>query len=148
MISWLFDSLAPFVQLLLVSVGLYLAPGLAILGIAWPLAARPLRGAERFALAIGISLALPPVLLYAFRLLGLTWSATATQLYVAIAVLVWLVPMIRDRARRPHPHSLFSLSRHWVSVAAHRHHHVCIGHSAVCRARFALACLAIPCTTP
>ncbi len=113
MISWLFDSLAPFVQLLLVSVGLYLAPGLAILGIAWPLAARPLRGAERFALAIGISLALPPVLLYAFRLLGLTWSATATQLYVAIAVLVWLVPMIRDRARRPHPRSLFSLSRHW-----------------------------------
>jgi hypothetical protein len=56
---------APRIAVLL---GLYLAPGLALLRLLWP-ADRPLPLLGRLGLALGVSTALPPLLLLLFELL-------------------------------------------------------------------------------
>lgn len=94
MFTWLLSSTPQFILLLAVCAALYLAPGYAILQWLWPATARPLHPAERFAFALGIGIALPPVLLYAAHLIGVTWSAGATWLYIIVAVIALVAPLI------------------------------------------------------
>jgi hypothetical protein len=70
---------------------LFLLPGLAVLQIAWP--ERTLPWTERWMLAGGVSLALPPLLLQLVHVLGLRWNSAATWAYVGIALgtLLWSV---------------------------------------------------------
>lgn len=75
--------------------GLYLLPGLALLRLLWP-RERALAASARLVLALGLSAALPPLLLLLFYLLRLPWGAVATWAYVSIALAVWLRFKIRD----------------------------------------------------
>jgi hypothetical protein len=67
--------------------GLYLLPGLALLRLLWP-RDRALALPARLALALGLSVALPPLLLLLFHLLGLPWSAVATWVYLLVSLLI------------------------------------------------------------
>jgi hypothetical protein len=90
--GWLLSSLPQFALLLAVCAAMYLAPGYALLQWLWPASARPLHPAERFALALGIGIALPPVLLYATHLIGIRWSAGATWAYLIVALVALIAP--------------------------------------------------------
>lgn len=99
-ISWTLDSLGLLAHLLLVCIGLYLLPGLGLVRALWPRAARPLTSAEQFGLGMGVSLVLPPILLYIVRLIGLTWSTSATTLYVLAAAVLCSTTFVRVFARK------------------------------------------------
>ncbi len=75
--------------------GLYLLPGLALLRLLWP-RGRSLALPARLALALGLSVALPPLLLLLFHLLGLPWGAVATWGYLLVSLLVVLGLGMRD----------------------------------------------------
>ena len=64
--------------------GLYLLPGLALLRLLWP-RDRALVLPARLALALGVSVALPPLLLLLFHLIHLPWGAAATWAYLLLA---------------------------------------------------------------
>jgi hypothetical protein len=98
-LAWLLQSLPQFILLLAVCAVMYLVPGYALLKWLWPAAARPLSAAERFAFALGIGIAMPPVLLYAAHLLGIRWSAGATWAYVIFAILALIAPALFKRVR-------------------------------------------------
>ncbi len=95
---WLFDDVrlllwavpAPFVALLtsLAAVALLLLPGLALLRLLWPTA---LAQAERWPLALGLSCAIPPLLLLLGEPLALRWNTWLCWGFLAIcaAVLAW-----------------------------------------------------------
>ncbi len=73
---------------------LYLAPGLALLRLLWP-HDRPLPLAAHLALSVGVSVALPPLLLLLFHTLSLPWNGAVTRGYVLVSVLVVLVGVER-----------------------------------------------------
>lgn len=81
---------------------LYTTPGLLLLRLLWP-RERALGYAERLALAIGASVALPPLLLLLFQQLGLPWGATATWAYLALCSATWAVLALRGWRARPAP---------------------------------------------
>jgi hypothetical protein len=79
---------APRIALL---VGLYFAPGLALLRLLWPVG-WPLLPLGRLGLALGVSTALPPLLLLLFELLQFPWGAWATWLYLLVSLAVAIGP--------------------------------------------------------
>lgn len=79
---------APRIAVLL---GLYLAPGLALLRLLWP-AGRPFLLLGRLGLALGVSTALPPLLLLLFKLLRLPWGASTTWLYLLLSLVIAIGP--------------------------------------------------------
>lgn len=111
MFGWLLHSLPQFILLLAVCAVLYLVPGYALLQWLWPAAARPLHPAERFALALGIGIALPPALLYAAHLIGLMWSTSATWLYLTLAGVALIAPTVFKIAKRQQSPALSSSSK-------------------------------------
>ncbi|BCX05793.1 MAG: hypothetical protein KatS3mg053_3731 [Candidatus Roseilinea sp.] len=77
-----------------------LIPGYAWIEVFWPQSA-PLSPAERFGLATGAGVAIPPLLIYLADLVGLKWGREATWGYAVIAVLVMIALAIaRHRALR------------------------------------------------
>lgn len=70
-----------------------LLPGLALLRLCW---SAPLHPAERWALALGVSSALPPLLLLASEPVGVRWNTQLCWGYLAVATAVLLWP-IRGR---------------------------------------------------
>ena len=68
---------------------LFLAPGLALLRLLWR--AEPLPLAERLALALSLSVALPPLLLLLSHLVGLPWAPVTVWAYLlaSLAALGW-----------------------------------------------------------
>ncbi len=100
MLAWLIQSIPQFIALLAVCAAMYLVPGYALLQWLWPASARPLHATERFALAIGIGIALPPVLLYASSLIGIRWSAGATWAYVVAASIALIASFLYRRNRQ------------------------------------------------
>lgn len=87
--QWFVANIVNGVLVLLGGAALFFLPGLAVLHLLWP--ERTLPRTERWTMAGGVSLALPPVLLQCTHLLGLRWNSAATWLYVglALAALVW-----------------------------------------------------------
>lgn len=88
MFAWSLQSLGQLTVIGVVVTALYALPGLAVLSLLWSSSTRPLRPAERFALALGIGVALPPLFLLIFRLIGLRWSASATLIYIGLALAI------------------------------------------------------------
>ena len=80
--------------------GLYLLPGLALLRLLWP-RDRALALPARLAMALGLSVALPPLLLLLFHLIRLPWGAVATWGYVLASLLIVLGLGMRDWRSRP-----------------------------------------------
>lgn len=81
---------------------LFLVPGLALLRLLWP-AHEPLSITERLPLALGLSVALPPLLLLLSEPLGLRWGPAATWAYCLLCLLVawwpqgsWQLPRVRQ----------------------------------------------------
>jgi hypothetical protein len=74
--------------------GLYLLPGMALLRLLWP-RDRALGLPARLSLALGLSVALPPLLLLLFHLIRLPWGAVATWGYLLLSLVVWLRLEIR-----------------------------------------------------
>lgn len=73
---------------------LYTTPGLFLLRLLWP-REHALGLAEHLALAIGVSVALPPLLLLLAQQLGLPWGAAATWGYVALCSVAWAALALR-----------------------------------------------------
>ncbi|MFC1466515.1 MAG: DUF6541 family protein [Candidatus Brachytrichaceae bacterium NZ_4S206] len=73
-----------------------LIPGYALLTIFWP-RSLPLSSAERFCLAIGIGVAIPPLLIYLVDLIGLRWGREATWLYTISSALIIIASTIAPR---------------------------------------------------
>lgn len=99
--------------------GLYVAPGLALLQLLWP-RERPLGLAARLSLAFSLSAALPPLLLLLAQQIGLPWGSVATWIYLLMSLLVLAnahmrvvgehAAFYRWRARDHWPASLVSAS--------------------------------------
>ena len=83
-------------------VGLYLLPGLALLRLLWP-RDRALVLPARLALALGLSVALPPLLLLLFHLIGLPWGGWRRGSICLSLLVVWfgLETEIGDRINLP-----------------------------------------------
>jgi hypothetical protein len=75
--------------------GLYLLPGLALLRLLWP-RDRALVLPVRLAMALGLSVALPPLLLLLFHLIRLPWGAAATWVYLLLSLLIYFGFWILD----------------------------------------------------
>ncbi len=73
-----------------------LIPGYALIEIFWPRASL-LSPAERFGLAIGTGVAIPPLLIYLADLTGLRWGREATWLYAIVAALSVIATAIMRR---------------------------------------------------
>ena len=83
--------------------GLYLLPGMALLRLTWP-RDRALAPMMRLALALGLSVALPPLFLLLFHLFRLPWGAVATWVYLLVSLLIVLGLVMRDwRSGEPLP---------------------------------------------
>jgi hypothetical protein len=83
---------------------LLLCPGLALVHLFWH--GRSLARGERLALALGLSVVPPPLLLLAAHVAGLRWSAAATWGYLLISVVICVGatrPLTRWRARQAIP---------------------------------------------
>ena len=100
MVTWFIQSIGSFALLAAVCAALYVMPGMALVHYVWPLSAYPLSSAERFALAIGVSLALPPILIYLCRLSNLKWSAGATWGYALVALVACAGPVVLSGVNR------------------------------------------------
>jgi hypothetical protein len=115
LLAWLGTSAATLLRTALALGGILLLPGFALLRWLWPTPS--LARAERLALATGLGMALPPVLLGAAHLLGLPWSRATTAAYAALALLALLWPAHgqpwRTRLRRPR----WALSWHGVVLS-------------------------------
>src|SRR5262245_31926416 len=93
--TWLFDdvrlllwaAMAPFTAPLtsLAAAALLLLPGLALLRLLWPTVLAP---AERWPLALGVSCALPPLLLLLGQPLGLRWNTWLCWGFLALCAVV------------------------------------------------------------
>ncbi|HZG69144.1 MAG TPA: hypothetical protein VEZ12_20595, partial [Herpetosiphonaceae bacterium] len=92
---WLSQSLGSLLLLGAVIVALYLIPGLALLRLCWR--GRTITFSERLALAWGIGIALPPLLLELAHLVRLPWTRGATFGYVGLMIL--LLVWRRDSSR-------------------------------------------------
>src|SRR3954465_8068470 len=75
--------------------GLYLLPGLALLRLLWP-RERACAWPTRLAMALGLSVALPPLLLLLFHLIRLPWGGVATWVYLLVSLLFVLGLGVRD----------------------------------------------------
>jgi Family of unknown function (DUF6541) len=96
--GWLLGALAGTPATLLTGIAalaMFWLPGLALLRLLWPETLAP---AERWPLAIGISCALPPLLLLLSSLIGLRWNTALCWGYLALSALVvaWPRPLARD----------------------------------------------------
>src|SRR5690242_13980997 len=89
---WLWSVSAAFAAPLTVIAltAMLLLPGLALLRLTWPGA---LASSDRWPLAIGISCALPPILLLISEPLGLHWNSWLCWAYLAFSLLVLIWPM-------------------------------------------------------
>ena len=87
--AWLGSNLWVLLRTGIAFVGLWVLPGLVVLRYAWIDAT--LTRAERVCLAVGVGIALPPLLLNMFYLVGLPWNRWVTFGYVGLATiaLVW-----------------------------------------------------------
>ncbi len=106
-LGWLGGSFGRLLLTALAIGALFILPGLAILRFLWVDAS--LRPAERLALAVGLSIALPPLLLGAAYVVGLPWSRWTTCAYALAALLAvaWPAQGQSWRGRlRPRPWSL------------------------------------------
>lgn len=100
-VDWAGQSLATLFQITLASLALWLLPGLALLRLLWrEPAGHWLTLPERLGLAIALSAALPPLLLLACQVLGVTWSAPATIGYLLLGAILLLL-RIRPTLRAP-----------------------------------------------
>src|SRR5215208_5694162 len=70
LVQWAVPAMFAAPLTLLAALTMFLLPGLALLGLLWPTALAP---AERWALALGVSYALPPLLLLLSAPLGIRW---------------------------------------------------------------------------
>ncbi len=111
MITALLQTLPQLLLVFISSLLLYSLPGLALLKLLW--VGPPLQPAERLALAAGVSVALPPLLLEGAQLVGLRWNSWAMFIYLLVALVVLVMPARgmswRVRLRlpaRPDTHSL------------------------------------------
>jgi hypothetical protein len=95
LLVWALLGLARWPLRVAALVGLYLLPGLALLRLLWP-RERALAMPARLALALGLSVALPPLLLLLFHLIRLPWGAVATWVYLLVSLFVVLGLGIRD----------------------------------------------------
>ena len=95
LLVWGLLGLARWPLQVAVLAGLYLLPGLALLRLIWP-RDRALALPARLALALGLSVALPPLLLLLFHLIRLPWAGVATWVYLLVSLLVVLGLGIRD----------------------------------------------------
>ncbi len=86
MLSWGLEEVPSGVGLLLLGALVYTVPGLALLHTLWP--DTSLTWPERLALACGISVAMPPLLLQAAYLARLPWNSWMTWAYVLVALLM------------------------------------------------------------
>ena len=77
---------------------LYTTPGLLLLRALWP-REQALGWPERLGLAIGLSVALPPLLVLLAQQLGLPWGAPATWGYLALCTLGWAALAARGARR-------------------------------------------------
>lgn len=80
---------------------LFVAPGLAVLQLLWP-RGWLLSPAGYVGLALGLSTALPPLLLLGFNLIGVSWYAITTWAYVllSLSIVAWsIVSSRRQRAQ-------------------------------------------------
>jgi hypothetical protein len=92
-LAWTLQSLVPLLALCAACAALYLLPGYAALGALWPRDRFSLTGAERFGAALGIGIALPPLLIYLSRPIGLTWSPAAVWIYLGAAAAMLVIPI-------------------------------------------------------
>lgn len=99
MLAWTAQSLPSLLALCAALAALYLAPGYAVLGALWPRDRFGLNAAERFGAALGIGVALPPLLIYLSSFVGLKWSPAAVWVYVAVAAAALVIPAAARRAR-------------------------------------------------
>ncbi len=86
-----------------------LGAGIALFLPGWALAQALLPQAnlsslDRAALGLGVSVALPPLLLELTKLLALRWSATATWVYVGLGLVGIVALLIRARSQWTRPH--------------------------------------------
>lgn len=81
---------------------LYTLPGLALLALLWP-ASIPLCRAERLCLAVGLSAALPPLLLLWSGVVGLRWGPWVAWAYLLASAAVLTAGSLRSRLGRGAP---------------------------------------------
>lgn len=87
LLVWGFTVLPAFALILFVAVALLVFPGLALLSWLWPNGLAP---SERWALAIGVSSALPPLLLLVSEPIGVRWGSGLAWGYVGASFFVVL----------------------------------------------------------
>ncbi len=107
-LSWGAQHLFSAPLILLALAALYLLPGLAVLRLLWT-PARPCSLAIVLALALGISVALPPLLLLLFQQLHLPWNGAVTWSYLLVSLLIAIVPI-------PSRMDSIKLPRFWQSI--------------------------------
>jgi hypothetical protein len=95
LLVWGLAGLARWPLRMLALVGLYVLPGLALLRLIWP-RERALGMLARLALALGFSVALPPLLLLLFHLIRLPWGAPATWAYLLVSLMIYFGFRILD----------------------------------------------------
>jgi hypothetical protein len=88
-LRWALNASFANLLLLVVAVGLFLLPGLALVRLFWP---SPLPLVERLTLAVGVSVALPSVLLLISDVIGLRWNAVTGWVYLGVSALVCAWP--------------------------------------------------------
>lgn len=89
LLAWAAQTLPNLLLVLVASALLYVVPGLALLQLLRVTIARD--WAEKLALAVGIGIALPPLLLELAHLVWLPWSRWTTLGYILLSLLVLVV---------------------------------------------------------
>ncbi len=89
-LAWIGGSFATLLLTIIALGGLFLLPGWALLRFLW--VDSSLTRIERLALATGLGVALPPLLLSAARLVGLPWTRWTTIGYALAALLAVIWP--------------------------------------------------------
>lgn len=97
-VNWISQAWPEIGWVILAAAALYLLPGLALLQLFWREV--PLQWPERLALAFGVGVALPPLLLEIAYWLHLPWQTWAVLAYLLIALLILAVSFFRNRKRR------------------------------------------------
>jgi hypothetical protein len=124
LVGWVFAGLGAAPLTWVAVPALFLLPGLAVLRWVWP-GTLPL--AERWSLAIGISAALPPLILLLSEPIGLRWNTWLAWLYLLLAAIALLWPArgtrqldIHDRLRawRPDTESALLLAMLLAALVA------------------------------
>ena len=96
-LAWLSASAARLALVTLATLGLCILPGLALLQLCW--ADAPLTWPERLALAWGLGVGLPPLLLSLLHVFRLPWPVWATPVYMlgSALLLLWLLFRVRGQ---------------------------------------------------